>query len=157
MNNIIISFPAFNDDWWLLQDFLKRNGNPRYELIGDVNLTNTKDIFDLGNLVRVYGDLDVGFCSVQSLGALEYVSGTLRITRSMVESLGNLEYVGGNLFMSASKITNLGKLKYVGEVLNLFYLSVESLGDLEYAGCIRLSEYHIIPEDKLMKFNYQIW
>ena len=68
-----IPYAVFND-WDLLQQFLERRGNPRYELVGDVNLFNRKDISDLGNLVRVDGFLDLYNTSVQSLGNLEYVS-----------------------------------------------------------------------------------
>ena len=68
-----IPYAVFND-WDLLQQFLDRRGNPMYEIVGDVNLFNRKDISDLGNLVRVDGFLDLYNTSVQSLGNLEYVS-----------------------------------------------------------------------------------
>ena len=53
-----IPYKVFND-WNLLQQFLERKGNPRYELVGNVFLANRKDISDLGNLVRVDGNLDL--------------------------------------------------------------------------------------------------
>ena len=67
-----IPYAVFND-WDLLQQFLERKGNPRYELVGDVDLSYKKDIFDLGNLVRVDDDLILSFSTIQSLGNLEYV------------------------------------------------------------------------------------
>ena len=133
-----ISYQAFNNDWNLLQEFLKRNGNPRYELIGDVDLSHREDIFDLGNLVRVYGRLGLDFSSIQSLGNLVRVDDSLDLENTSIKSLGNLEYIGGYLDLAETPIESLGNLQYVGEE---FWLS----------------RNHQIPEDKLMKFNYQIW
>ena len=132
-----IPYNVFND-WDLLQQFLDRRGNPKYELVGDVKLLNRKDIFDLGNLVRVYGDLDLFVSSIQSLGNLKYVGGYLRLTATPIQSLGNLEYVGGNLQLYNAQIQSLGNLKYVGEK-------------------IWLSDDHQIPQEELNKFNHTIW
>ena len=79
-----IPYVAFNNDWDLLQQFLERKGNPRYELTGDVNLSYRQDIIDLGNLVRVYGDLRLFGSSIQSLGKLEYVGKGKRRGQSLL-------------------------------------------------------------------------
>ena len=128
-----IPYAVFND-WNLLQQFLERRGNPRYELVGDVDLRYREDIFDLGNLVRVYGDL--------------------YLEESSIESLGNLQYVGGNLRLDGTSIKSLGNLKYVGAYLDLRYTPIKSLGNIEYVGEeIWLSKYHQIPKEQLTKFK----
>ena len=132
-----IPYKVFND-WNQLQLFLKHKGNPRYELVGDVNLYNRQDIIDLGNLVRVYGDL--------------------RLDDTPIESLGNLEYVGGNLGLQDTPIQSLGNIEYVGGNLNLFRSSIQSLGNLQYVGrTIYLSDYHQIPKEQLTKFKIDSW
>mgnify|MGYP001809887783 FL=1 len=122
-------------DWDLLQQFLERRGNPKYELVGDVDLSYKKDIFDLGNLVRVDGKLDLFKTSIQSLGNLEYVGGYLDLVGTPIQSLGNLEYVGGYLDLRNTPIESLGNLQYVGEE---FWLS----------------RNHQIPEEQLTKFKF---
>ena len=119
MDTIIkIPYTVFNNDWDLLQQFLERKGNPRYELTGDVNLYQRKDIFNLGNLVRVYGDLRLFGSSIQSLGNLEYVGGYLDLEGTPIQSLGNLEHVGGTIYLSydhqipEEQLTKF-KIKYV--------------------------------------------
>ena len=131
-----LPYAVFND-WNLLQQFLERKGNPRYEIVGDVDLYERKDIFDLGNLVRVDGDLLLTDSSIQSLGTLEYVGGTLFLGSTSIESLGNLEYVGGHLYLTASPIKSLGNLEHVGK-------GIWSLRD------------HQIPPEQLTKFKDQI-
>ena len=130
-----IPYNVFND-WDQLQQFLERKGNPKYELVGDVDLGERKDISDLGNLVRVYGFLDLYRTSVQSLGNLEYVGGYLRLMSTPIKTLGNLEYVGGNLNLNSSSIQSLENLQYVG-------------------GTIFLSEDHQIPEEQLTNFKFE--
>ena len=132
-----IPYNVFND-WNQLQQFLERKGNPRYELVGDVKLSKRKDIFDLGNLVRVYGDLNLYISSIQSLGNLEYVGGDLNLNETPIQSLGALEYVGDDLDLRDTPIQSLGNLKYVGEE-------------------IWLSDDHQIPQEELNKFNHTIW
>ena len=131
-----IPYKVFND-WNQLQQFLERKGNPRYELVGYLYLNGRKDIFDLGNLVRVDGDLYLEDSSIQSLGNLEYVSGYLNLVGTSIQSLGNLEYVGGYLDLDETPIQSLGNLEYVGEE---FWLS----------------RNHQIPEEQLTKFKDQI-
>jgi glutamine cyclotransferase len=158
MNEKILKIPysAVNNDWNLLQKFLELKGNPRYIIVGNVNLQDRKDIFDLGNLVGVEGDLLLGWSSIESLGELEFVDGNsslwfcqkiktlgklkkvggyLNLSWSSIESLGELEYVEGSFNLSnCKKIKTLGKLKKVEGGLNLEYSSIESLGDLEFVG-----------------------
>ena len=133
-----IPYTVFNDNWNLLQQFLDRRGNPRYELVGDVYLLGRKDIFDLGNLVRVYGDLNLYNSSIQSLGSLEYVSGSLLLWETPIESLGNLKYVGSYLDLRFTPIKSLGNLEYVGEE-------------------IWLSKNHQISQEELTKFKIYYW
>ena len=54
----IPSLKFFNDDWFLLQEFLERKGNPPYSIGGSLNLKNSP-IESLGNLTSVVGDLDL--------------------------------------------------------------------------------------------------
>ena len=148
-----IPYAVFND-WNLLQQFLERKGNPKYELVGDVNLFNRKDIFDLGNLVRVDGCLDLSESSIETLGNLEYVGGYLDLNKTKIQSLGNLVRVDGYLDLSESSIETLGNLEYVGGHLILHATSIESLGNLKYVGNrIHLLADSKIPERQLSKFD----
>ena len=132
-----IPYKVFND-WNQLQLFLKHKGNPRYELVGDVDLSYKKDIFDLGNLVRVDGDF------------IAY--------RSSIQSLGNLQYVGRYLDLNSTPIKSLGNLKYIGRYLDLLRTPIKSLGNLEYVGEeILLSRYHQIPNEQLTKFKIKYY
>ena len=76
-----IPYSVFND-WDELQQFLDRRGNPMYEIVGDVNLSRRKDIFDLGNLVRVGGYLYLFNSSIKSIGNLEYVGGEFWLSKN---------------------------------------------------------------------------
>jgi hypothetical protein len=157
MNEKILKIPysAVNNDWDLLQKFLELKGNPRYIIVGDVNLRSRQDISDLGNLVGVEGELDLYDSSIVSLGELQFVGGylTLRSCKittlgnlkkvegglnlrySSIKSLGELEFIDGYLDLSnCENIKTLGKLKRVDGYLNLRYSSIESLGDLEFVG-----------------------
>ena len=139
MENLLkIPYTVFNNDWDLLQQFLERRGNPRYELVGNVDLRWREDIFDLGNLVRVYGDLLLFDTPIKFLGNLEYVDGYLDLRFTPIKSLGNLEYVGGYLDLEDTPIQSLGNLEYVGKE-------------------IWLLDDHQIPQEELNKFNYTIW
>jgi hypothetical protein len=115
MNEKILKIPysAVRNDWNFLHKYLKAIGNPKYILVGDVDLRERQDIFDLGNLVGV--------------------EGYLYLVDSSIESLGELEFVGGSFSLFGCKnIKTLGKLKKVDGVLNLGRSSIESLGELEY-------------------------
>ena len=124
----------FNNDWSILQKFLESQGNPRYSIGGDLNLSFS-DIKSLGNLVRVEGNLDLyGNESFQSLGNLEYVGGHLDLMscKNLV-SLGGLEYVGGYLDLRGCKnLQSLGDLRYVDGFLDLSSSGIISLGNLKY-------------------------
>ena len=149
-----IPYTVFNNNWDQLQQFLERKGNPRYELVGNVDLNNRKDIIDLGNLVRVYGDLRLFGSSIQSLGKLEYVGGELDLYYTPIKSLKNLKHVGGNLSLENTSIKFLKNLEYVGGDLDLMVTPIQSLGNLEYVvGEIILSKSHQIPEEQLTKFK----
>ena len=136
-----VPYNVFNEDWDLLQQFLERRGNPRYEIVGHVTFFNRQDIFNLGNLVRVDGELDLRYTPIESLGNLEYVGEDLHLDKTPIKSLGNLKYVGGNL--------------------SLRYTQIQSLGNLEYVGnTIRLRKNHNLPQEelnKLNKFNHTIF
>ena len=150
-----IPYKVFND-WDLLQQFLERRGNPRYELVGDVNLRNRKNIFNLGNLVRVYGNLNLSNSHIKSLGSLKYVNGDLLLSNTKIEFLTNLEYVGGDLNLFNTSIESLGNLEYVGGYLDLEGTPIQSLGNLEHVGgTIYLSYDHQIPEEQLTNFKFE--
>ena len=138
MENLLkIPYKVFND-WDLLQQFLERRGDPRYELVGNVNLNYREDIFDLGNLVRVDGSLILDHTLIQSLGVLEYVGINLGLYKTKIKSFENLEYVDGSLDLRGTPIQSLGNLQYVGEE-------------------IWLLNYHQIPEEQLTNFKSHNW
>jgi hypothetical protein len=143
MNEKILKIPyeAVRNDWDLLQKFLELKGNPRYVIVGEVNLRDRQDISDLGNLVGVEGDLNLRYSSIESLGELEFVGGRfslfgckniktlgklkkvedgyLDLRYSPIESLGELEFVGGNLWIEDTKIppqSELNKVEVGGEI-----------------------------------------
>ena len=94
----IPSLKFFNDDWFLLQEFLEKKGNPPYSLGGDLVLYGTE---------------------IESLGNLKFVSGDLVLYRTPIKSLENLQSVGGYLDLSYTPIESFGNLQSVGEYLNL--------------------------------------
>jgi hypothetical protein len=173
MNENILRIPysAVNEDWNFLQKYLKAIGNPRYIIVGDVDLLSRKDISDLGNLVGVDGDLNLRYSSIESLGELEYVGedlllstckniktlgklkkviGDLWLSQSSIESLGELEFVGGALSLwNCQKIKTLGKLKRVEGDLDLEFSPIESLGELEFVGNILHVKYSKISYSEL--------
>jgi hypothetical protein len=136
MNEKILKIPyiAVREDWNLLQQFLKIKGNPKYIIVGDVDLVDREDIFDLGNLVGVEGYLELEYSSIESLGELEFVDG----------------YLG--LFY-CQNIKTLGKLKKVGGFLDLYDSSIESLGDLQFVGDELDATNTKIPQSEINKVN----
>jgi hypothetical protein len=117
MNEKILKIPysAVNNDWDLLQKFLELKGNPRYIIVGDVNLRSRQDISDLGNLVGVEGELDLYDSSIVSLGELQFVGGDLKLWDCQnIKTLGKLKKVEGYLSLSFSSIESLGELEFVG-------------------------------------------
>ena len=70
------SLAYFNNDWDFLQEYLKRKGNPKYSIMGNLDLVGTS-IKSLGNLTSVGGDLNLYDSSIKSLGNLTSVGGYL--------------------------------------------------------------------------------
>ena len=114
----IPSIASFNNDWFLLQKFLERKGNPPYTIGGDLNLSDTP-IESLGNLTSVGGNLVLRGTPIESLGNLTSVGGNLVLRGTPIKSLGNLTSVGGNLILFNTPIKSLGNLKSVGGFLEL--------------------------------------
>ena len=136
MNEKILKIPysAVRYDWDFLQKYLKAIGNPKYIIVGDVDLVDRKDISDLGNLVGV--------------------EGYLWLFKSSIESLGDLEFVGGDLQLwSCQNIKTLGKLKKVGGYLSLTLSSIQSLGELEFVGEDFFIKNTNIPPSELNNVN----
>jgi hypothetical protein len=97
MNEKILKIPyeAVRNDWNLLQKFLKMKGNPRYIIVGDVDLHEREYISDLGNLVGVEGDLNLTHTSIESLGDLEFVGKNLILNMIIPPSeINNVEVIG---------------------------------------------------------------
>ena len=62
-NEEILTIPGFNFfnyDWVALMSFLNKRGNPKWKMMGDLNLYDNQDVTDLNNLVSVEGSLDLG-------------------------------------------------------------------------------------------------
>ena len=141
MNEKILKIPyeAVRNDWNLLQKFLAIKGNPRYIILGNVNLHDIEDIFDLGNLVGVEGDLDLGWTSIESLGELQFVNGRFSLYKCQnIKTLGKLKRVDGNLNLGNSSIESLGGLEFVGKNLILNMIIPQSeLNKVEVVGEIR--------------------
>jgi hypothetical protein len=113
-----IPFVAFNNDWDDLQLFLKRRGNPPYEITDNLDLYES-EIKSLGNLTSVGGSLELSYSNIKSLGNLTSVGGSLDLSGSNIKSLGNLTSVGGYLYLDNTKIESLGNLISVGGYLSL--------------------------------------
>ena len=109
----IPSLKFFNNNWFLLQEFLERKGNPPYSFGENLHLTGTP-IKSLGNLQSVGGFLDLRGTSIESLGNLQSVGGYLDLTGTQIKSLGNLRSVGGELDLRRTLIKSLGNLQFVG-------------------------------------------
>ena len=100
----IPSLKFFNDDWFLLQKFLEKKGNPPYSIGGDLDLQYSP-IETLGNLQFVGGYLSLQDTSIESLGNLKSVGGYLNLAYTLIESLGNLQYVGGDLHLHGTPLS----------------------------------------------------
>jgi len=116
-----LDFDFFNNNWDILQRFVKRRGNPPYIITGNLYLENT-DIKSLGNLQSVGGELDLYKTNIQSLGNLQSVGGFLNLTYSEIQSLGNLQYVGGSLGL---RNTSLSETTTTEEIRNIPNLTIE--------------------------------
>ena len=114
----IPSLKVFNDDWFLLQKFLEKKGNPPYSISGSLFLRETP-IESLGNLQYVGGSLNLKGTPIKSLGNLQSVGGYLDLFQTPIKSLGNLQSVGGNLWLRYTPIESLGNLQSVDGGLDL--------------------------------------
>ena len=113
-----IPFAAFGNDWDDLQLFLKHRGNPPYEIMDNLDLSES-DVKSLGNLTSVGGSLDLRYCEIEDFGNLTSVGGDLILYESNIKSLGSLTSVGGYLDLRFSGIQSLGNLTSVGGDLDL--------------------------------------
>ena len=80
----ILSMEIFNNDWFLLQKFLEKKGNPPYS---------------------IGGDLDLSDLPIKSLGNLKSVGRNLYLQETPIESLGNLTSVGGDLTLHRTPLS----------------------------------------------------
>jgi hypothetical protein len=127
MNEKILKIPysAVRYDWNFLQKYLKAIGNPKYIIVGDVDLNHRNDIFDLGNLVGVEGDLDLTSSSIESLGELEFVNGDFILYKHKnIKTLGKLKKVEGDLDLGRSSIESLSDLEFVGRDLFIYNTNI---------------------------------
>jgi hypothetical protein len=99
-----IPLAAFDNNWDDLQLFLERRGNPPYEIIDDLDLSES-DIKSLGNLTSVGGYLDLRDSRIQSLVNLTSVGGDLNLYKSNIKSLENLTSVGGDLYLGRTPLS----------------------------------------------------
>ena len=112
MNKNILHIPSlayFNNDWDVLQNFLKHRGNPPY---------------------HIDNDLDLAYAPIKSIGNLKSVGGSLKLRYSEIKDLGNLTSVGGSLYLNDAQIKDLGNLTSVGCNLYLRNTSIKDLGNL---------------------------
>ena len=94
----IPSLKFFNDDWFLLQEFLESKGNPLYSIKGDLDLEKTP---------------------VESIGNLQSVGGYLDLGRTPIESLGDLQSVGGNLYLNDTPISKKYSEEEIRQMVNV--------------------------------------
>ena len=93
----------FNNDWDSLQEYLKRKGNPKYSIMGDLNLYETP-IKSLGNLTSVGGDLNLYKTPIKSLGNLTSVGGYLDLRYTSIskkyseKEIRNMVKVDGKIY-----------------------------------------------------------
>ena len=122
----IPSLNFFKNDWFLLQKFLEKKGNPPYSIGGDLDLRRTP-IKSLGDLQSVGGDLNLYNTSLESLGNLQSVGGYLDLQNTSIESLGNLKSVGGDLYLYDTPISKMYNEKQIRRMVNVegnIYLKV---------------------------------
>ena len=114
----IPSLKFFNDDWFLLQEFLEKKGNPPYSVGGNLDLRRTP-IKSLGNLQSVGGNLGLENTSIKSLGNLQSVGGKLDLEKTPIQSLGNLEFVGGDLNLRRTPLSKMYTREQIREIVNV--------------------------------------
>ena len=109
-----LKFDTFGNNWDLLQHYIKKRGIDSYSLVGDLDLSDRKDVVTLGPITELVGDLILSDSTIENLGNLKIVGGALNIARTPIRTLGGLSYVGENLIATQSKLISLGELTYVG-------------------------------------------
>jgi hypothetical protein len=114
----IPSMEFFNDDWFLLQKFLEKKGNPPYSIGGDLDSGFTP-IKSLGNLQSVDGSLWLRYTPIESLGNLTSVGGSLDLRETPIKSLGNLQYVGGILYLQETPISKMYDKKQIRQMVKV--------------------------------------
>jgi hypothetical protein len=100
----IPTMEIFNNDWSLLQKFLKKRGNPPFLIGGDLNLKETP---------------------IKSLGNLTSVGGYLNLQGTPIESLGNLTSVGGDLDLQGTPMLkyNINDIHSMADIKGNIYKS----------------------------------
>ena len=114
-----LQFSVFNNDWDLLQEFLKRRGNPPYIIDSDVDLRERQDIESLGSLIEVKGNLILRYTSIKSLGNLTSVGGYLNLDDTPIQSLGNLTSVGRDLMLQQTPISKKYTEKQIRDMVQV--------------------------------------
>ena len=114
----IPSLKLFSNDWFLLQKFLERRGNPPYSISGDLDLYGT-EIESLGNLKFVSGNLDLRNTPIKSLENLQSVGGYLDLSYTPIESFGNLQSVGGVLDLEGTRLSKMYNEKQIHKMVNV--------------------------------------
>jgi hypothetical protein len=125
---IKIPFAAFDYNWKLLQEYLKRKNQPLYILIGDVDLRG-QNIKSLGNLMVVYGKLILDEEPVEDLGRLVEVRGFFDLHKTQITDLGMLKKVDGDLDLRKSKLSIIASRKGVERELYM-----ETINNIEING-----------------------
>jgi len=115
---VIPSLKIFNYDWNALQQFLKSRGNPKWKILGNLNLTDYS-VESLGNLTSVVGYLDLGWTPIQSLGKLTSVGGYLDLYNTPIKSLGNLTSVGGDLTLGDTPLSKKYSVDEIRQMVNI--------------------------------------
>jgi hypothetical protein len=119
-DSVIIPYRFLGNDWNQLQEYLMEKGNPRYVLLGNLDLSGRRDIQNLNNIVKVVGNLILDNTSIESLGELGIVEGNMRVRyNKRLKSLGKLEFVKKSLDLSYTLIESLGNLKSVKNKLSI--------------------------------------
>ena len=143
LNEMPFIIKAYNSDdnfHYISLAFGKINGGFKIDAI--------HNIFSLGNIQEINGDLVLSSTEINNLGKLIKVCGSFWISQTNgpytnLKSLENLEYVGCDLNIKQSPIINLGKLKYVGGNLNLRRTNIKSIHGIEEVGGNLLINKHL--------------
>ena len=110
-----LKFDTFGNNWALLQHYIKKKGIDSYSLVGDLDLSDRKDIVTLGPIIELVGNLVLRYSSIENLGDLKIVGGKVNISGTPIRNLGGLSYIGDDLVATESKLISLGELNYVGK------------------------------------------